>query len=270
MNFAVHMAKFCERQVVNAAIIVDPSTKQVIARAWDKVFSQTTPSDQVSVGTCYLEQEEAFSSHSRVCNVDSLSSLNSNASSTVARQSYSGISCLSPWKWAMQKSPARFCHPLKHAAMVAIENAATRDRHLFPGSGATADTVKQMENLNTFSTMSPMKRQKIGIDVEDEEKQETQHNGFHSAPLRPYLCTGYDIFIVWEPCTMCAMALVHQRIRRIFYAFPNPSAGALGSVHRLQGENSLNHHYAVFRVSLPEKILEEMNPNEELHKICDH
>jgi len=51
------------------------------------------------------------------------------------------------------------------------------------------------------------------------------------------------------------MALVHQRIRRIFYAFPNPNAGALGSVHRLQGEKSLNHHYAVFRVLLPEEAL---------------
>lgn len=55
------------------------------------------------------------------------------------------------------------------------------------------------------------------------------------------------------------MALVHQRIRRIFYAFPNPNAGALGSVHRLQGEKSLNHHYAVFRVLLPEEALHKCN-----------
>lgn len=48
------------------------------------------------------------------------------------------------------------------------------------------------------------------------------------------------------------MALVHQRVRRIFYGFPNPSAGALGSVQRLQGERSLNHHYAVFRVFVPQ------------------
>lgn len=55
------------------------------------------------------------------------------------------------------------------------------------------------------------------------------------------------------------MALVHQRIRRIFYAFPNPNAGALGSVYRLQGEKSLNHHYAVFRVLLPEEVLHKRN-----------
>ncbi|KAL3747273.1 hypothetical protein ACJRO7_016108 [Eucalyptus globulus] len=55
----------------------------------------------------------------------------------------------------------------------------------------------------------------------------------------------------------CAMALVHQRIRRVFYAFPNLSAGALGSVHRLQEEKSLNHHYAVFRVVVPQDILDK-------------
>lgn len=54
----------------------------------------------------------------------------------------------------------------------------------------------------------------------------------------------------------CAMALVHQRIRRIFYAFPNLNAGALGSVYRLQGEKSLNHRFAVFRVMLPEEVLD--------------
>lgn len=60
--------------------------------------------------------------------------------------------------------------------------------------------------------------------------------------------------IVYLLVGRCAMALVHQRVKRIFFALPNPSAGGLGSVHRLQGEKSLNHHYAVFRVLiLPEQ-----------------
>lgn len=57
------------------------------------------------------------------------------------------------------------------------------------------------------------------------------------------------------------MALVHQRVKRIFYALPNPNAGALGSVQRLQGEKSLNHHYAVFRVFLPRDILIRGDPS---------
>ncbi|GJP42634.1 hypothetical protein CLOM_g2178 [Closterium sp. NIES-68] len=67
---------------------------------------------------------------------------------------------------------------------------------------------------------------------------------------RPYLCTGFDAFLLHEPCIMCAMALVHQRVRRVFYALPSPNGGALGSCWRLHGVKSLNHHYEVFRVDL--------------------
>jgi tRNA-specific adenosine deaminase 3 len=51
------------------------------------------------------------------------------------------------------------------------------------------------------------------------------------------------------------MALVHQRFKRVFYAFRNPVTGALGGVYRLHGEKSLNHHYNVFQVSVPETYL---------------
>jgi tRNA-specific adenosine deaminase 3 len=54
------------------------------------------------------------------------------------------------------------------------------------------------------------------------------------------------------------MALVHQRIKRIFYAFPNPRVGALDSVYRLHGQRSLNHHYSVFRILIPDKALNEI------------
>jgi tRNA-specific adenosine deaminase 3 len=67
-----------------------------------------------------------------------------------------------------------------------------------------------------------------------------------AAASRPYLCTGWDCFVVSEPCTMCAMALVHARVRRVVYARPDAAAGALESRGRLQAVRSLNHHYAVY------------------------
>jgi tRNA-specific adenosine deaminase 3 len=45
---------------------------------------------------------------------------------------------------------------------------------------------------------------------------------------------------------MCAMALVHARVRRVVYARPDAAAGALESRGRLQAVRSLNHHYAVY------------------------
>eukprot|EP00798_Chlamydomonas_sp_ICE-L_P021241 gene21241-28157_t len=60
---------------------------------------------------------------------------------------------------------------------------------------------------------------------------------------RPYMCTGYDCFVIREPCVMCAMALVHSRIGRVIYCRPDPSHGALGGSFKLHSQRSLNHHY---------------------------
>ncbi|XP_058393615.1 probable inactive tRNA-specific adenosine deaminase-like protein 3 isoform X2 [Diceros bicornis minor] len=62
----------------------------------------------------------------------------------------------------------------------------------------------------------------------------------------PYVCTGYDLYVTREPCTMCAMALVHSRVRRVFYGAPSPD-GALGTRFRLHARPDLNHRFLVFR-----------------------
>ena len=60
-----------------------------------------------------------------------------------------------------------------------------------------------------------------------------------------HLCAGCDIYVTLEPCAMCAMALVHSRIRRLVYALPALEAGAVGSRYQLHAEKSLNHHFGV-------------------------
>ena len=65
---------------------------------------------------------------------------------------------------------------------------------------------------------------------------------------KPYLCTGFDCYLVREPCVMCAMALVHSRVRRVVYAEADPEWGALGGSLRLHGQRSLNHHYTVYHM----------------------
>ncbi|KAI3892602.1 hypothetical protein MKW92_037020 [Papaver armeniacum] len=157
--------------------------------------------------------------------------------STSTDESYAGVSCLYPWNWTEQNSAAAgnidcSWHPLRHAALVAIEQASSWDKRLYPAG------LEGFEDQSTDQVDGTMpKRQKVDL-VKDEKvmKAACSNGGASERGERPYLCTGYDIFVAWEPCTMCAMALVHQRIQRIFYAFPNPNCGALGSVYRLQGE----------------------------------
>ncbi|CAK9303377.1 unnamed protein product [Gordionus sp. m RMFG-2023] len=70
-----------------------------------------------------------------------------------------------------------------------------------------------------------------------------------------YLCTNYHLFTTREPCIMCSMALVHARIRRVFYGTES-KYGALGSngvmLHTIK---SLNHNFEVYKHLMLEECL---------------
>lgn len=130
------MEKFL--QMVNAAVIVDPSTNEVIARACDQVNSCSCPINH-----------EVPKNHDNML-------LNSSATEDT-KLLYDGVSCLNPWGWSDQKSRARW-HPLKHAAIVAIEDSAARDRNLFPGS---RNDLAEIDHVQPDLTCPSPKKQKI-------------------------------------------------------------------------------------------------------------
>lgn len=47
---------------------------------------------------------------------------------------------------------------------------------------------------------------------------------------------------------MCAMALVHARVGRVFFCKLNNKTGAFVSRWRLQDEKRINHHYEIFQI----------------------
>ena len=67
-------------------------------------------------------------------------------------------------------------------------------------------------------------------------------------PEDSYLCTGLDLYVTVEPDLMSSMALVHSRIRRVFYRYPSESEGALGTHYNIHSLRSLNHHFRVFKI----------------------
>ena len=68
-----------------------------------------------------------------------------------------------------------------------------------------------------------------------------------------YRLSNCDIYVTLEPCAMCAGAIVHGRIRRIFYAASDPKTGACGSIVDLVSNNPTGHRVEVVSGILAEK-----------------
>lgn len=63
--------------------------------------------------------------------------------------------------------------------------------------------------------------------------------------LGNYRLLGTTLYVTLEPCAMCAMALVHARVKRVVYAAADPKTGACGSVFDLIADPRHNHRIDV-------------------------
>jgi tRNA(adenine34) deaminase len=52
---------------------------------------------------------------------------------------------------------------------------------------------------------------------------------------------GCDLYVTLEPCTMCAGAITHARLRRLYYAAPDAKAGAVDHGVRFFAQPSCHH-----------------------------
>jgi tRNA(adenine34) deaminase len=65
-----------------------------------------------------------------------------------------------------------------------------------------------------------------------------------ASKLENYRLPDCELYVTLEPCAMCAMAMMHARIKRVVFAAPDPKTGAAGSVIDLFS-TKLNHHTQV-------------------------
>ena len=62
-----------------------------------------------------------------------------------------------------------------------------------------------------------------------------------AAELGAERLVGCDLYVTLEPCAMCAGAISHARIRRLYYAAPDPKGGAVEHGPRFFGQPTCHH-----------------------------
>ncbi|MBD8900369.1 tRNA adenosine(34) deaminase TadA [Rhodanobacter sp. DHG33] len=63
--------------------------------------------------------------------------------------------------------------------------------------------------------------------------------------LANHRVVGATLYVTLEPCSMCAMALIHARIGRVVYAATDPKTGAAGSMFDTLIDSRHNHRLEV-------------------------
>jgi tRNA(Arg) A34 adenosine deaminase TadA len=71
---------------------------------------------------------------------------------------------------------------------------------------------------------------------------------------------GCDLYVTLEPCAMCAGAISHARLRRLYYAAEDEKGGAVDNGPRFFAQNTCHHRpdvYGGIRASESAEILRE-------------
>lgn len=55
-----------------------------------------------------------------------------------------------------------------------------------------------------------------------------------------------DLWVTLEPCAMCAGAIAHARIARLYYAAPDPKGGAVAHGPRFFSQPTCHHHPEIY------------------------
>ncbi|EGN92119.1 hypothetical protein SERLA73DRAFT_191540 [Serpula lacrymans var. lacrymans S7.3] len=115
-------------------------------------------------------------------------------------------------------------HPLRHAILNIIRSVAD-----YRASEPSLDSSSSQST--TFNTL-------INSESDDSD---VPRNGAR------YLLTGLTLFTTHEPCVMCSMALLHSRVKEVFYVVPMQQTGGCGGLACLPSLKGVNHRFGIAR-----------------------
>ena len=204
------------------AVIVDPKTDAIIAKAYDCTSFEDPLQHAVMV---------CIDMVSRTQNADALSCNDERELSGFC--GYSGTK-------------------ISHNLLMPVPEVATKESSQsdFQSSSFAGDLITPKITKEGINGVNASRN---SIETTVDEKANLKRK---SPVDEQYLCTGYELYTTHEPCPMCAMALTHSRIQRVFYGTSNEEMGSLGCIFKIHCQEGLNHHYEVFTNVLRDKCLE--------------
>ncbi|KAH9890049.1 hypothetical protein C8Q73DRAFT_149153 [Cubamyces lactineus] len=142
------------------------------------------------------------------------------------------------------------CHPLRHCVINLVRAVGElRASATYSASRSPAPKLTPIVDVPSPSP-NPTQESPLAVDQVDAalssrgsltESQTDAQNGAH------YLLTSLTLFTTHEPCVMCSMALLHSRVKEVFYLFPMEKTGGCGSITCVPRLEGVNHRYAVNR-----------------------
>ena len=217
------------------AIIVDPSLNLIVAKSSDS----SSYNDPLQHPIMVCIDMVARTQGGGALNVVKEKDMSSRFSDTAAGQSNECGAYSKGERKAKQIFPMNKTE-LTDAKHVEIQSSSSNDISYISKKGDGRRSEKWEDGVvDMLLSSNDLKRKQIS-DITSEN----------------YLCTGYDLYTTHEPCVMCAMALTHSRINRVFYGVENRVMGGIGSVFKIHCQDGLNHHYEVFKDVLKDECLE--------------
>ncbi|KAI7688165.1 putative inactive tRNA-specific adenosine deaminase-like protein 3 [Sarcoptes scabiei] len=114
------------------------------------------------------------------------------------------------------------------------------------GNCSAIITRRNVSEIHKRFKMNPLEKS-----IGEQSQESTNDDQIYQ---NDYLCTDYECFLSQEPCLMCAMALIHSRIRRVFFYSSINSEISIScndkaySIHQLHFNSKLNHRHEVWQL----------------------
>ena len=230
MDRAVHVADSSRKSGSpnpSGAVIVDPSTKEVIAAGYDRRHDHSLQhAVMVAIDTVGRTQQGGAWTIPQF--IDENSDSDNTTSFHLPNSNLSNL-CTTSNNLTLDQHHINNVHKHNEQKADEFDSSAKFSSH--------AHSLQPKPNEEHCQLVKVEKKKKRGHPPSPS-----------SADDQSYICTGYDAYVTREPCMMCAMALVHSRIRRVFVRDENRERGALISQYKLHCQRDLNHRYEVFQV----------------------